>query len=543
MKAYLEEALIRSLEQFDQLQETPDIIFEKPKVQSHGDLSTNLAMTLAKPLKMAPRNIATMIIDQMDMDTKKIEAVEIAGPGFINFRYARPWLYEMLKSMELAGENFGRGFDLSKKRIQIEFVSANPTGPLTVGHGRNAVLGDTLANLYEWRGAEVEREYYFNDGGRQMRMLGLSVAARYDQIKGLDTPLPEGGYEGDYITEIARDIFKSHGDSLDAESSFDVFLNAAKESIFADIQNTLKRMNITMSSFFNELDLYENGAIDSVLERLEKAGYVKKEEGATWFETTKLGKEKDTVLVKSSGEPTYRLPDMAYHINKLERGFDRCVDIFGADHISTYPDVLSAMEILGYEKEKIDVLIYQFVTLIKDGKPFKMSTRKANFVTLDELMDEVGPDVTRFFFLMRQPSTHLEFDIDQAKEASDKNPVFYLQYAHARIKSILRKAEEENLRPDINQVNLLVEEAEINLLKELLNFPDSIFSASEAKEPHRLIGFLNDVASAFHRFYHECRILGIDHSLASARLLLAEVTAAVMKNGLSILGIAAPEKM
>lgn len=281
--------------------------------------------------------------------------------------------------------------------MQIEFVSANPTGPLTVGHGRNAVLGDTVARLMEWTGAELDREYYFNNAGRQMRVLGQSVQARYLEILGKDSEFPEGGYEGEYIKDIAQELADEKGVAL-VDSDWTPFKEKAEQAIFADIDATLKRMNIHMDNHFNEHDLYENGDIESVVARLREKGLVYDADGATWFKTTEFGKEKDTVLIKSTGEPTYRLPDIAYHANKLDRGYDMCIDVFGADHIATYPDVLSGISALGYDKEKVDVVIYQFVTIVKDGKPFKMSTRKANFVTLDELMDEVGADVTRFFF-------------------------------------------------------------------------------------------------------------------------------------------------
>ncbi|TNE70373.1 arginine--tRNA ligase, partial [bacterium] len=321
------------------------------------------------------------------------------------------------------------------------------------------------------------------------------------------------------------------------------FAKKAEQQIFNDIKMTLDRLNIQMDTFFNENTLYKDGSINSTIQRLRDKGLVYDADGAVWFKTTEFGKEKDTVLVKSSGEPTYRLPDIAYHVKKLERGFDICVDVFGADHIATYPDVVSGVEALGFDSGKIDVLIYQFVTIVKDGKPFKMSTRKANFVTLDELMDEVGEDVSRFFFLMRSPGTHLEFDIDAAKEASEKNPVFYLQYAHARIQSILRKASEEysfSGNPDFAQ---LEQDAEIALVKELLNFPDTLSLACKTKEPQKVITYLETVAAQFTRFYHDCRVIGVNTQLAQARVELLKATAQVIRNGLGVLGITAPDSM
>jgi arginyl-tRNA synthetase len=545
MNNYILDLLQKALAKFE-LEQVPTIQLESPKVAEHGDWSTNLAMLLAKPLRQNPRAIAQQLIDAMDVDESILEAVEIAGPGFINFRFSKEHVIQELLSIIEQGNQYGKTEDRKGQKLQIEFVSANPTGPLTVGHGRNAVLGDTIARLLEWTGAEVHREYYFNDAGRQMRVLGQSVQARYMEALDLPHEFPEGGYEGEYIKEIASGIIKEHADSWSKES-WEPFKRVAQEAIFEDISGTLERMNIHMDSYFNEFDLYENGDIEKVLEALKAKDLVYESEGAIWFRTTTFGKEKDTVLVKSSGEPTYRLPDIAYHANKLERGYDECVDIFGADHIATYPDVLSALKALGYDEERIRVIVYQFVTLVKDGQPFKMSTRKANFVTLDELMDEVGSDVTRFFFLMRSPNTHLEFDIGQAKEAGEKNPVFYLQYAHARIHSILRKAVESyGVLPDqldAQTLSPLVNDRELGLMKTLFKFPRAIAGAAEASEPHRLINYLNDVATDFTSFYHDCRILGVDPSLGTARVVLAQQTARVLANGLEILGIQAPEQM
>ena len=541
MNHYLKKILSESLSQFN-LNEILDIQLEAPKMASHGDVSTNIAMMLAKPLRNNPRAIATKIVKGLSYDNRKISAVEIAGPGFINFRFAKDYLYDELASIIEEGESFGKILSNKGLKVQIEFVSANPTGPLTVGHGRNAVLGDTVARLLEWTGAKVDREYYFNNAGRQMRVLGQSVQARYLEELGKQTAFPEGGYEGAYIKDIAKDLVQEQGDSL-VDAAWSPFKEKAETTIFKDIDGTLKRMNIHMDNHFNEHSLYESGDIESVVDRLRSKELIYEADGATWFKTTEFGKEKDTVLIKSTGEPTYRLPDIAYHANKLDRGYDVCINIFGADHIATYPDVLSGIQSLGYDPDKIDVVVYQFVTIVKDGKPFKMSTRKANFVTLDELMDEVGADVTRFFFLMRSPNTHLEFDIAQAKEASEKNPVFYLQYAHARICSILRKTKEEYAFTSTMDLYLLKEDAEISLIKTLFKFPTSIESAAEAREPHRLINYLNEVASKFTTFYHDCRIIGVDIDLAQARIELAHITAQVLKNGLTILGITAPNKM
>ncbi|MEX2639801.1 MAG: arginine--tRNA ligase [Balneolales bacterium] len=543
MKQYLTEIVTEAARKVGGDIDLPPVIIEKPRIPEHGDAATNIALQLARPLRSAPRKIAEDIVAEMTYDASRISEIQIAGPGFINFRYADEGLHEVLKDVERAGKSYGMSGLNSGKKVQVEFVSANPTGPLTVGHGRNAVLGDTLARLLEWTGADVDREYYFNNAGRQMRVLGESVKARYFQITGQDEAFPEGGYEGEYIRDIARRLIDRHGEGLKGGSGVDLFKEAAEASIFQEIQNTLRRMNIKMDAFYNENDLYESGAIEKVLSKLDKKGLLYDKEGATWFKTTTFGKDKDTVLRKSTGEPTYRLPDMAYHADKLDRGYDLCVDVFGADHIATYPDVISALDAMGYDSSRVDVLVYQFVTIVKDGKPFKMSTRKANYVTLDELMDEVGADVTRFFFLMRSPNTHLEFDIGQAKEAGEKNPVFYLQYAHARIKSIFRKASEQYQFHGSCDYSNLTHSSETRLIKRVTDFPEAIENSALNKEPHRLINYLNELAADFHRFYHDCHILGEKQEIAHARVSLLAIVALVLANGLEILGITAPDRM
>ncbi len=562
MKPYLKEKLTRVLEEMEGVPEALEVEVTEPARPEHGDLATNVALQLARPLKKAPRAIAEEIVARLNLllEPGVLASIEIAGPGFINFRFAPAFLQQQVAKILMAGDAYGKTRDNEGKRAIVEYVSANPTGPLTVGHGRNAVLGDTMANLLAWTGFEVTREYYYNDAGRQMRILAESVRARYVELLSDEVPkktikvgeeavevpvwFPEDGYLGEYIYDIARKLIEEHGDALKDVEELTPFKEAAEREIFADIERTLQRLGIRMDFYFNEHTLYENGKVWEVLDQLREKGYIYDRDGAVWFRTTEFGKEKDTVLVKSTGEPTYRLPDIAYHITKFERGFDNIVDVFGADHIDTYPDVLNALRVLGYDVSKVEVIIYQFVTLVRGGQPVKMSTRKATYVTLDQLMDEVGEDVTRFFFLMRSPNTHLEFDLDQAREASEKNPVFYLQYAHARICSILRKAEEVGfVFEEEADYRLLEHPAEIALIKELLNFPSAIRSAMEGKEPHRLINYLNEVARAFTKFYDACRIIGEDPALATARMHLARATQIVLRNGLTILGISAPERM
>ncbi|MFO7313806.1 arginine--tRNA ligase [Rhodothermus marinus] len=564
MKTYIEEALRQVLRTIDGVPEDFRPELEKPNNPEHGDLATNAAMQLARYLKRPPRQIAEEIAERLralPLDPRRVASVEVAGPGFLNFRFAPDYLAQVLADILAAGERYGRS-DLGQGRPAIvEYVSANPTGPLTVGHGRNAVLGDTIANLLDWIGYRVTREYYYNDAGRQMRVLGESVRARYlalvdpnlptKKIQAAEgewvevpEPFPEDGYLGDYIIDIARMLYEQHGEALRDVEDITPFKEAAEKVIFEDIRRTLARLGIHMDSYFNEHTLYENGKIWEVVEALRAKGYIYEKDGAVWFRTSALGKDQDTVLVKRTGEPTYRLPDIAYHITKFERGFERIVDVFGADHIATYPDVLRALEVLGYDVSKVDVVIYQFVTLVRGGEPVKMSTRKATYVTLDELIDEVGEDVTRFFFLMRSPNTHLEFDLDLAREASEKNPVFYLQYAHARICSIMRKADEVGLKESPNpDLTLLQHEAEQALIKELMRFPEVIQEAAQTYEPHRVANYLREVAVAFTKFYDHCRIIGEPEPLAQARLALARAARLVLANGLRVLGISAPERM
>jgi arginyl-tRNA synthetase len=564
MKAYLTEALQHVLQEIDGVPETFTPEFEKPSNPEYGDLATNAALQLARVLKRPPRTLAeelAMRLRQLPLDPRRIATVEVAGPGFLNFRFAPDYLAQVLADILAAGDRYGRSNVAQGKPAVVEYVSANPTGPLTVGHGRNAVLGDTIANLLDWIGYRVTREYYFNDAGRQMRILGESVRARYLALidpklptkkiqvtEGVwvevPEPFPEDGYLGEYIIDIARMLYERHGDALRHSADVTPFKEAAEAVIFADIRRTLDRLGIRMDSYYNEHTLYENGKIWEVIEALRAKGFIYEKDGAVWFRTTALGKDQDTVLVKQTGEPTYRLPDIAYHITKFERGFERIVDVFGADHIATYPDVLRALEVLGYDVGKIDVVIYQFVTLVRGGEPVKMSTRRATYVTLDELIDEVGEDVTRFFFLMRSPNTHLEFDLDLAREASEKNPVFYLQYAHARICSIMRKAAEVGLEETSHpNLTLLRHEAEHSLIKELMRFPEVIQEAAQTYEPHRLAVYLREVAVAFTKFYDQCRIIGEDKPLAQARLALARAARQVLANGLGVLGISAPERM
>lgn len=544
MKEYLREKVSSSLHSLG-IDSDADIEFEKPRMAGHGDLTTNVAMLLAKRLKKNPRQLAGEIIAHLDIDPAFINTPEAAGPGFINFRFTDRFFHHQLAQLLSNEQTFGRSEVGKNRKTMVEFVSANPTGPLTVGHGRNAVFGDTIANLLEWTGHDVTREYYFNNAGRQMRVLGDSVRLRYLELLGQQITFPDDYYQGEYIREIAQHLCDAHGEKLVHEPPEGKFKAQAEQEIFAEIKATLKRLGIEFDSFYNENSLYESGKIAQIIEDFRKKGLAYEKDGAVWLRTEELGGEKDKVIVKSSGEPTYRLPDIAYHVEKFRRGFELMIDIFGSDHVATYPDVLAGLKALGYDSEKVKVLIHQFVTIVQDGEIVKMSTRKANYITLDELIDDVGADVVRYFFLMRSVTGHLNFDLDLARQHSDENPVYYLQYAHARIASILRNAAKEGspFVPGGVRLDLLRASEEIALIKLLLSFPEVVESCVSSFEPHHLAEYLHTVSGEFHRFYHEHRVLTDDRDVRMARIGLCEATRVVLKNGLAVFGISAPEQM
>jgi arginyl-tRNA synthetase len=538
-----------------------EIVIEKPNDEKFGDASSNVAMTLAKELKKNPRQIAQELVSKFKFNPEHIERVDVAGAGFINFYFSKSLLQQSVAEILKQGEHFGKSSVGAGKKAIVEYVSANPTGPLTVGRGRGAVLGDCIANLLEAQGYWVTREYYFNNAGRQMRVLADSVRLRYLERCGETITFPDDYYQGTYIKDIAEKIFAEKGDTLKNETDLTFFKEFAEAEIFAGIKRTLLRLGIQHDSFFNEHSLYEKlesgkSRNEQVIEMLEQKGYIERKDGAVWFKTSLLGKKKvedgkeipvDTVLIKSTGEPSYRLPDIAYHTTKYARGFDLIVNVFGADHIDEYPDVIRALDVLGYDTSRIKVAINQFVTTTINGEQVKMSTRKGNADTLDALIDEVGADATRFFFVMRAKETHLNFDLELAKKQSSDNPVFYLQYAHARICGIIRVAEEkaslnaEAIPTDF--VKALNAKEELDLAKELMRFPDAVSFAANALEPQKMITYLNGVAELFHKFYQECRIVGEAEDVMKSRMLLALATRQVLRNGFKMLGISAPERM
>ena len=523
--------------------DSPKFSVERPRNSNFGHLSSNVALTLAKQLKRRPLDIAEEIAKELEAAISDIDKIEVVAPGFINFIFAPSYFQSFIPTIRKEKEQFQRTSEGKGKTVQVEFVSANPTGPLTIGHGRQAVLGDTVSRILEWYDYEVTREYYFNDAGRQMRMLGLSVLARYKELSGGKLEIPEGGYEGEYIIDIAKDFLNVHGEGKN-EDDLELFIEFASHAIFITIRDTLKRLGIEHDVYYNEKDLYKTGKIKSVLDELSDRGYTYEEDGATWFKATEFGAEKDRVLVKNTGEPTYRLPDIAYHREKIKRGFDLIIDIFGADHHATYPDVKAALEAMELNTSHIRVLLHQFVTLTQDGEKIKMSTRKANFVTLDELMDLAGTDVVRYFYIMRSMDSHLNFDLALAQKQTDENPVFYLQYAHARMNNILIHSSEKGIDSYENaDLSLLKEPEIITLIESMIEFKDIMELCKNSLEPMYLANYLYRLATAFHKFYSVHRVVTDDIELSKARLQLIDAVKIILANGLKILGVSAPERM
>jgi arginyl-tRNA synthetase len=569
----------------------PPVHLEEPKEEAHGDLSCTVAMRLAKPERKKPRDIAERIVAKLKAGPAAgaaFDSVEIAGPGFINFTLPLVAWHEALREVLARGADYGRS-ELGKgKRANVEFVSANPTGPLTVGHGRQAILGDVICRVLAFAGFDVEREYYYNDAGRQMRVLGESLRLRYLEALGEKIEFPEDHYRGGYLVELAREIVDEHGEAL-REHEADTFQKLAEKHVFAIIEATLKRLGIRFDRFFNEYDLYQSDAVGQVVRALRSQGDAYDKDGAVWFHAKKYGANEDRVIIKGTGEPTYRLPDVAYHLDKLERGYDRIIDVLGQDHHSTVNDVRAGLKaILSYnhrahELDRITVLLHQFVTLTRGGEQVKMSTRRAEYVTLDELLDQIaaeigdelrkredageGPrvvgeltperldtmarDAVRYFYSMRRMESHLEFDLDLAVSQSMQNPVYYLQYAHARICSIFKKWPERggDTATDLaalpeGVVERLVEPEEIRIIKLIARFPRLVEQIADSYETHRISEYLHTIARELQGYYEKHRVLGDDAELTLARLALIHAVRTVLANGLEqLLGISAPETM
>ncbi|MGZ4145648.1 MAG: arginine--tRNA ligase [Actinomycetota bacterium] len=532
----------------------PPVQMERPLRKEHGDWSTGVALVVAKEAKMKPRDVADAIVAAIaaaaSAESEHIEAIEVAGPGFINFRLSHRWLTGLVREIERAGDAWGRSEAEEPEKVQVEFVSANPTGPMHLGHGRWAAIGDTLARLLDASGNMVEREFYINDFGMQMVKFGQSVAARYLELLGQPAEIPEGGYRGRYVVDIAKEILLEVGDKYLAapEEERIAFMRAeGQRRMLVDQRMTLERFGVEFEVWFSERSLHEEGAVERVVDLLKQLGHVYENEGAFWLRTTDFGDDKDRVLVRSTDQmPAYLAADLAYFMDKLRRGFERLIYLVGADHHGWKREMQAAIRALGEDPEHAEFLIGQFVHLMRGGESVKMSKRTGEAVTFDELLDEVGVDAARYHFLRVSMDQSVNFDLDLVVEQSQENPVYYVQYAHARICSILRHAAEQGITiAPVDEVELeeLQHESELGLLRKLGELPEAVEVAARLRAPHRMTRFAEDLAALFHAFYRDCRVVSEDVALTQARLHLATATKITLANTLQLLGVAAPESM
>lgn len=531
------------------IEQTPEFTVEVPREKDHGDFASNLAMLLAKPARMAPRKIAEILVNNFSLTGTWVERVEIAGPGFINFYLKPAWVYTALPQIMARRENYGR-VDLGQgKKVQVEFVSANPTGLLHMGNARGAALGDSIASILDFAGFAVTREFYINDAGKQIENFGLSLEARYMQLLGLDVPFPEDGYHGEDLITTVRGFIDRHQD---------VFLRAepgarraalvayALDEKLEAIKRVLEDFGVRYDVWFSEQSLHDSGAVGDIIDILRRQGYTYEKEDALWFKAGACGADKDEVLVRANGVPTYFATDIAYHRNKFQRGFDRVIDIWGADHHGHVARMKGAVAVLGYDPAALEVVIMQLVRLYQGGELVRMSKRSGTFVTLEELIAEVGKDAARYFFVMRSADSHLDFDLDLARAETNENPVYYIQYAHARICSILRQYTEQGGRlPDPAAVDytLLKEESEFALARKLADFPVEVASAAQGLAPQRIARYAHELAGLLHSFYNSHRVITTDQALSRARLVLVDATRITLQNALRLLGLTAPERM
>lgn len=541
-KALLAAQAAGTLPQF----EVEHVIIEKPRDLSHGDYATPTAMKLARVARMAPLKIAQAIAAHFPQ-TNYLSEIVVAPPGFINFRLSPAYLQSVVNAILEEGADYGRIQIGAGKKAQVECVSANPTGPIHIGRVRGGVMGDTIARAMRMAGYDTILEYYYNDAGRQITMLGESTQIRYLQLLGEDLELGEDHYQGEYIIDIATELYEKHGDSL-RDRPQNHFGNYAKKIISAGQKASLASINIEFDNYFREQSLYESGKVWEALETLQERGYVYEKDNAQWFKTTEFGDDKDRVLVKSTGEPTYRMPDIAYHWDKAQRGFDLVVDLFGPDHHATAPQVLMGVQALGYNTDFVRTVLHQIVTLYRDGQEVKMSTRAGTFVTLDELEAEVGPDPIRYFMISRSGNSPIDFDLNLAIEKSDKNPVYYIQNAHVRCAGIFRKWEEAGLDLDADSeadLSLLVHENELNFIRKALELPQVIQLMVENSEPHHIAFYAYDLASVFHPTYESCRVLHseVPQALQLARLRFYRAAKQLFAHVLDLMGMSAPEFM
>ena len=524
----------------------PAFVLEVPKDKSHGDFASNMALVLAKEAKMRPRDIASAISEEIAA-SELIAKIEIAGAGFLNFFLSNSWLYEVLPLVESQDEKYGSSNFGKGEKVQVEFVSANPTGLLHMGNARGGALGETLANVMNMAGIECQKEYYINDAGNKIVKLGLSLEARYRQVLGDENyPFPEDGYHGVDIIDTAKHIVEQYGDSylsLPAEERQAKMVEIALKEKLSAIREGLEAFGVTYDNWFSEQSLHDSGAVKAVVEELRQRGYVYEKDGAWWLETTKFGDEKDEVLIRSNGIPTYFAADIAYHKNKFDRGFNRVINIWGADHHGHVARMKGAMTALGYNGDNLIVILMQLVRLFKDGEIVRMSKRTGQFVTLQELIEDVGKDAARYFFIMRNPDSQMDFDLDLAKSQSNDNPVYYVQYAHARICSILSVAGMAVPKASEVDLNRLNAPSELALIRKIADLPAEIAGAARDLAPYRLARYATDLATLFHSFYSECRVLTDDEELKKARLVLVNAARITLRNVLTLLGVTAPERM
>jgi len=517
-------------------------IIEKPRQESHGDFSTNIAMVSASVQKMAPARIASILLENIEDPDHIIDKTEIAGPGFINF-YIRPaaW-FSKLKNIHEQGERYGSSNLGKNESVLVEFVSANPTGPLHIGHGRGAAVGDAIASILAFNGYNVQREYYINDSGRQIHTLGRSVYLRYCELMGKSIDYPADCYQGDYIQEMAQQE-KDNLHHLDANDAISTLAKKAAHSILEGIQSDLKDFRVSFNNWYSEQSLYDSGKIQQTFQWAREKGLTYDKDGAVWFRTASWGDEKDRVVCKKDGQNTYFASDIAYHKDKFDRGFSRLIEVWGADHHGYIERLSAAIESFGKKRDQFDVILVQLVNLLRNGEPVAMSTRAGKFVTLKDVVDEVGPDACRFLFLMRHHDSPLDFDLELAKKQTNDNPVYYVQYVHARISSIIRKATMDAMIDADDTLNALNTPDDLRLIKALTEFPETVKTSAIRLEPHRVAYYLTHLASLFHNFYNQNRVLSDDIRLTKARLFLVKAVQKVIQNGLMLLGVNAPESM
>lgn len=529
-------------------EDVPEIVLETPKEKSHGDFASNAAMKLASVAKKAPRAIAEDIVNHLNTDKASVKEIEIAGPGFINFFMDNRYLIDVIPEVLDQGADYGRSDVGKQKKVQVEFVSANPTGNLHLGHARGAAVGDSLCNILDFAGYNVTREYYINDAGNQIVNLARSVESRYFEALGMDMEMPEGGYQGADVRQFGEELASEQGDRfvhVEEEERLEFFREYGLKREVEKLKQDLEQFRVRFDVWYSETSLYTNGNVEETLQYLHDQGETYEEDGAVWFRSSRYGDDKDRVLVKNDGTYTYLLPDISYHRDKFGRGFEKVINIWGADHHGYIPRMEAAVQALGHDKEQLETQIIQMVNLFENGERVKMSKRTGKAVTLRDLMDEVGIDATRYFFAMRSPDTHMDFDLSLAKSQSNENPVYYVQYAHARLCSIFRQAEERGITFDPTaDLTPIHSEKELDVLKKIGEFPEEVAIAADKYAPHRMTTYLHELASAFHSFYNADRVMDAeDEPKTQARLVLAKAVQTTVQNGLNLIGVNAPETM